>query len=297
LPVSADKFPFQKHAKDPHDYYQTDIKITDEIGKKSENIDSESYFLKEPKITSLIKKNMQKHSHLQPCLNNNVLSMELSESEGISHSNSNKNDEGNLYKMDSKTNLKKVLGIDYFENQSTLKQNMEFLKENVDYDDEIVKPVSDNLNILGQRAVESRRQKHRRIEYRERLEEENKSYKKSKSQKGNKHQYIRNNHNIISKHQKNKSSDSNENSILKKTNGFEILYEKGEKFSKLLHHDDSYLVSNGTSYSQDDVYSVNVVEEDESSSISNIGNFVTLINCIENSRAIEISYRIDDDMI
>jgi acetone carboxylase gamma subunit len=92
--------------------------------------------------------------------------MEVSESEGISHSYSHQNDEGNLYKMDSKTNLKKVLGIDYFENQSTLKQNMEFLKENVDYDEEIIRPVSDNLNILGQRPVESRRQKHRRIEYR-----------------------------------------------------------------------------------------------------------------------------------
>lgn len=254
--MSADKFPFQKHIKKPHDYYQVDNKNANEVAKKGEII--------------------------------SILSMEIGESDDVSSSYSPKNNKRDPYKMDSKNNLKKVLGIDYFENQKTLKQNMEFLIANIDYDNEVVKPTESNLNVLGQRPVESRRQKLRRVEYRERLEEEKGHHKKSKSQKGNKHQYIRNNHDIISKNQKNKSSDSTENSILKKSNGFEILYKRGEKLEKLLNHHDSYEPSNRTSYAQEDIYNVeSVADNDESSSISNI----------ENSKAIEISYRTDDDII
>jgi len=83
------------------------------------------------------KKNKQLHDYYQNNDNNNkadvlsIMSMEIGESEGLSQSCSHQEDnKNNLKKLDSKVNLKRVLGIHHFENQETQKQNMDFLKEN-----------------------------------------------------------------------------------------------------------------------------------------------------------------------
>ena len=162
------------------------------------------------------------------------------------------------------------MGIENFENQKTQKQNINFLKENIKLGGERHYPeyISDNLNIINQDVHEGRVNRNR-IEYREKLEEGKGSNKKSKSQRGNK--YIRNNHDIITKHQKNKSTDSSENSILKRSNGFEILYKRGEQLDQLIGNYDSYHYSKNTSYLEGVESGRSSTGQDESSSISNIG--------------------------
>ena len=88
--------------------------------------------------------------------------------------------------------------------------------------------------------MKSRHSKHRGVEYREKLDH-NLIIDKGKAQthRAQKHQYIRNNHDIITHHQRYKSSDSTDNSILKRSNGFEILYKRGEKLAKMLNHSES----------------------------------------------------------
>lgn len=196
-----------------------------------------------------------------------ILSMEIGESEGLSQSYHHQEDRINEFKVDSKTSLRKVLGLDKFENQKTLKQNINYLKNQIDIDNEPLFPPPDNLKVVNCRPVESRHVKHRKVEYRERLEEE-KGHKKAKSHRSNKYQYIRNNHDIITKHQRHKSSDSTENDILLRSNGFEILYKKGEKLEKMLNHYETE--ESKSDYDQE--YTVkDASDPDESSSISEIG--------------------------
>lgn len=167
-----------------------------------------------------------------------------------------------------------MLGVDNFENQKTQKQNMQYLKENYAHGTSQKSPeyVSNNFNIIN-RNYERGRSNGQRVEYREKLEEEKAYHKKSKSHRGTKYQYIRNNHDIITRHQRNRSTDSSENSILKRSNGFEILFQRGEKMDKLLGNYESYEYSHQTSYQHDlDSIMTSEEQEDSSSSISNIGN-------------------------
>lgn len=171
-----------------------------------------------------------------------ILSMEINESEALSNSYSYKNNQMyDLHHQNSKRKLQKALGIENFENQKTQKQNIKFLKEqfNADAARSPLKGVGDNFNLVDRRPIQSRHLKHRRVEYREKLEEEKGFHKKAKSHRNNKYQYIRNNHDIMTRHQRHKSSDSTENSILKQSNGFEILYKRGEKLEKMLNHYES----------------------------------------------------------
>lgn len=235
IPISADKvvssYPY-KRKKSPSDYYQMDAKA-----KKRDEIIS-------------------------------ILSMEIGESEGLSHSYSQGEELGQgEYRKHRR--CEKAFGAQSFENQKTQKQNIQYLQDQINIDPEPVKPVYDNFNVINYPNLPSKAEK---FEYRERLDEETKRHKKAKSQRSQKHQYIRNNHEIITRHQKHRSTDSTDNSILKKSNGFEILYKRGEKLEKLLDHHESV----ESSYSQD-----------ETSSISEIGN----------SKAVEISYRSNNDMI
>lgn len=174
--------------------------------------------------------------------------------------------------LDSKNSLKRMLGVDNFENQKTLKQNMEYLKENYlnEFSNQTPEYINDNLNIINYKNGRGK-SNGRRVEYREKLEEEKAHHKKSKSQRGKKYQYIRNNHDIISRHQRNRSSDSSENSILKRSNGFEILYQRGEKIDKLLGDYDSFNYTPQTSYQHDLDSLTSSNQEESSSSISNIG--------------------------
>ena len=171
-----------------------------------------------------------------------ILSMEINESDALSNSYSYKNNQmHDLYNQNSKRKLEKALGIDKFENQKTQKQNIKYLKQqfNVEEAHSPLKGVGDNFNLVDKRPIQSRHLKHRRVEYREKLEEEKGFHKKAKSHRNNKYQYIRNNHDIMTRHQRHKSSDSTENSILKRSNGFEILYRRGEKLEKMLNHYES----------------------------------------------------------
>jgi len=201
--------------------------------------------------------------------------MEIGESEGLSHSYSHHGERSSQYKRNSKKDLQRLLGIENFENQKTQKQNMHYLKGQItsaDYETP-VKPIENNLNVIHQRPLESRHCKHRKVEYRERLEEMKGHHKNAKSHRHNKHQYIRSNHDIIDRHQRHKSSDSTENSILKRSDGFEVLYQRNEKLEKKLNKYDSSAHVD-TSYENGHAYSIQSVEEqDESSSISEIGEF------------------------
>lgn len=178
--------------------------------------------------------------------------------------------------LDSKKSLKRMLGVDNFENQKTQKQNIDYLRENYLHEDGMRTPghISDNLNIIGNEK--NRRNSGQRVEYRERNDSEKGYHKKSKSHRNRKYQYIRNNHDIISKHQRNRSSDSSENSILRKSNGFEILYQRGEKMDKLLGNYDSVEeYSRETSYQQDlESILSSSRHGDSSSSISHIGKVI-----------------------
>lgn len=241
--------------------------------------------LNEQNMKKQNKQNKQLHDYYQVNENKNagfnkadiisIMSMEIGESEGLSQSYSHQEDmRNNQMKLDSKNSLKKVLGIDNFENQKTQKQNMNFLKESKKGELGHHSPeyISDNINIINQDKNE-RRLDWRKVQYREKFEEEKGYHKKSKSLKGNQQQYIRNNHDIIRKHQKNKSTDSFENSLLRRSNGFEILYKRGEKLDQLIGNYDSFNYSNNTSYLQDVESIRSWTEQDESSSISNIGRF------------------------
>ena len=155
---------------------------------------------------------------------------------------------------------------------------MEFLRENCNLDIEKNLPVyvNDNLNIVNNAGYQRQKSNNRKIEYREKLEEEKGYHKKAKSQRGNKFQYIRNNHDIMTRHQRQKSSDSSENSILKRSNGFEILYKRGEKIDRLLGNYDSYDYSKNTSYLEDMHSNQSTSGQEESSSISNIGKYIRI---------------------
>jgi hypothetical protein len=205
-----------------------------------------------------------------------ILSMEIGESEGLSHSYSHNEDKLSKHKRNSKKDLKRLLGVNNFENEKTQKQNMQYLKDQLNIDDleTQLKLVGHNFNIINSRPVESRHWKHRKIEYREKLEEEKGRHKKAKSHRNNKHQYIRNNHDIISKHQRHKSSDSTENSILKRSDGFEILFQRQERLEKMIKQYDSSEPLEDTSYECGQIYSVkSMTDQEESSSISEIGEW------------------------
>lgn len=86
-----------------------------------------------------------------------------------------------------------------------------------------------------------------------------------------KHQYIRNNHHIITRHQKHRSSDSTDNSILKRSDGFEILYKRGEKLAKMLNHSEEIAETpNTSSYELQSSYNQNEYSRNQESSSSEI---------------------------
>lgn len=205
LPSAEKKVPNynnrNRQHKQPHDYYQLDNNV--EENKRGEII--------------------------------SILSMEINDTENINKS---------AHSRDSKEAKKqrKQTVINYFENQKTQKQNIKYLQGQFNVDDQVTpwKFDIDEIKIIPDRQLKSRHSKHRGIEYRERLDH-NLVIDKGQAQthRAQKHQYIRNNHDIITHHQRCKSSDSTDNSILKRSNGFEILYKRGEKLAKMLNHSES----------------------------------------------------------
>lgn len=165
------------------------------------------------------------------------MSLEINESEALSRSCTHKEESNYALSNQEKQKLKRVLGLNNFENQKTQKHNIDFLKEQLDNIESPIVQRNDQINRADYEGLDVH-YKHRHGHLREKGNEESDPHKKtsSKSTNANKLQYIRNNHDIITNHQKHKSSDSTENSILMKSNGFGILYEQGEKLEKLLNH-------------------------------------------------------------
>ena len=166
-----------------------------------------------------------------------ILSMDINETEN----KPSKSDSFENRQKATKPTIPKQNPSDYFENQKTLKQNMKYIKEQYDHDQGVspCKIDIDEINVILNRQLKSRRSKHRALEYRERLDYDQPRSVRSKTHRVQKHQYIRNNHDIMSHNHKHKNSDSTDNSILKRSDGFGILYKRGEKLNKLLNHSES----------------------------------------------------------
>lgn len=220
-------------------------------------------------ITKLINKNNPQKGEII-----SILSLEINESEALSRSCTHKEESNYALSNQEKVKLKRVLGLNNFDNQKTQKHNIDFLKEQLNNIEPLVVEKKEKINLEDYQKLDVH-SKQRNGHLREKGNEDPDPHKKhrSKSTNSNKLQYIRNNHDIITQHQKYKSSDSTENSILMKSNGFGILYEQGEKLEKLLNHHESHGYSPQTPPYPNIVYSSGSEdEEDEGSSISEIGN-------------------------
>ena len=199
----------------------------------------------------------------------------MNESEALSKSWTHKEESEYALINPDKQQLKRVLGINNFENQKTQKHNINFLKEQLSNIESPLIEKKEKIDIINFDKLDAH-YKHRNGPLREKANNEHDAHRKyrSKSSNQNKFQYIRNNHDIITKHQKHRSSDSTENSILMKSNGFGILYERGEKLEKLLNHHETNGHSPQAPSCPDILYgSSSENQEDEGSSISDIGNY------------------------